>query len=715
MKKVIKYFFSFILIGLISLLFFSYLNSMAYEDNYFNSKTFYSQTNTYNYLYDTTVPDGTDIEDGIDVSFNNEARYDMSKQNDNVVSNNMAQITVFTHGWNGNESSFGYGENSLITKLARLQNANIYIFGFEEKTDYVNTHKLFLKKVNSDIYDANNSSLVDDVDPSKPIILVFKGCETGLRNDFIYTQFNYALSRVVYSVKNANGGVLPKINLIGHSRGGLTNMQYALDHPQMIQSMYSFGTPYLGTSLAELDVNKCGCDFIKIFMPDSVSGEQDLADSNVYLKYYNRWNENYDSLYSHINVMALGVVTSIGYINDFLNGQIDQFLMPLKNYFIDKCGQNTGELLYSNFKVICLSLFSYVGVKSVTIPMSVFTIKIVSSFSNLVNKILTPLVPAENREVLAVVGNLNNLIEGIAKIICNEVSLFKSESIVTWNSDIAVNLESQMGKRIVDGKERNYKGFKRHYVEFTSKDISPDNITHVKEMFHYELQGYLLSDIKVNSSNGKWQYKFLDNDSISIDGYNGKYNDSNLIIPEYVAINGKNYTVKAIGDYAFANNGYGSTFSKIYIPSTVESIGNYAFANSTTLNEVDLSNDSALVSIGNGCFMMPIDNENDGISLLKLPQNLRTIGINAFANNKKLTSIVLPYNIMSIGEGALSGTSINSLSSTAKYSWSNNVLVDKSSNNGKYEVVFANPSISEITIPDNVISISAAAFKIIKI
>lgn len=715
MKKVIKYFFSFILIGLISLLFFSYLNSMAYEDNYFNSKTFYSQTNTYNYLYDTTVPDGTDIEDGIDVSFNNEARYDMSKQNDNVVSNNMAQITVFTHGWNGNESSFGYGENSLITKLARLQNANIYIFGFEEKTDYVNTHKLFLKKVNSDIYDANNSSLVDDVDPSKPIILVFKGCETGLRNDFIYTQFNYALSRVVYSVKNANGGVLPKINLIGHSRGGLTNMQYALDHPQMIQSMYSFGTPYLGTSLAELDVNKCGCDFIKIFMPDSVSGEQDLADSNVYLKYYNRWNENYDSLYSHINVMALGAVTSIGYINDFLNGQIDQFLMPLKNYFIDKCGQNTGELLYSNFKVICLSLFSYVGVKSVTIPMSVFTIKIVSSFSNLVNKILTPLVPAENREVLAVVGNLNNLIEGIAKIICNEVSLFKSESIVTWNSDIAVNLESQMGKRIVDGKERNYKGFKRHYVEFTSKDISPDNITHVKEMFHYELQGYLLSDIKVNSSNGKWQYKFLDNDSISIDGYNGKYNDSNLIIPEYVAINGKNYTVKAIGDYAFANNGYGSTFSKIYIPSTVESIGNYAFANSTTLNEVDLSNDSALVSIGNGCFMMPIDNENDGISLLKLPQNLRTIGINAFANNKKLTSIVLPYNIMSIGEGALSGTSINSLSSTAKYSWSNNVLVDKSSNNGKYEVVFANPSISEITIPDNVISISAAAFKIIKI
>ena len=285
MKKVIKYFLSFILIGLISLLFFSYLNSMAYEDNYFNSKAFYSQTNTYNYLYDTTVPDGTSIEDGIDVSFNNEARYDMSKQNGNVVSNNMAQITVFTHGWNGNESSFGYGENSLITKLARLQNANIYIFGFEEKPDYVNTHKLFLKKVNSDIYDASNSSLVDDVDPSKPIILVFDGYKTGLRNDFIYTQFNYALSRVVYSVKNANGGVLPKINLIGHSRGGLTNMQYALDHPQMIQSMYSFGTPYLGTSLAELDVNKCGCDFIKIFMPDSVSGEQDLADSNVYLKY----------------------------------------------------------------------------------------------------------------------------------------------------------------------------------------------------------------------------------------------------------------------------------------------------------------------------------------------------------------------------------------------------------------------------------------------
>ena len=57
----------------------------------------------------------------------------------------------------------------------------------------------------------------------------------------------------MYQVKVANGGVLPKLNLIGHSRGGLTNMQYALDHPQMIDSMYSFDTPYIGTTIAELD------------------------------------------------------------------------------------------------------------------------------------------------------------------------------------------------------------------------------------------------------------------------------------------------------------------------------------------------------------------------------------------------------------------------------------------------------------------------------
>ena len=56
------------------------------------------------------------------------------------------------------------------------------------------------------------------------------------------------LSKIVYDVKELNGGILPKVNLIGHSRGGLTNLQYALDHPDLVDSLISIGTPYFGTT-----------------------------------------------------------------------------------------------------------------------------------------------------------------------------------------------------------------------------------------------------------------------------------------------------------------------------------------------------------------------------------------------------------------------------------------------------------------------------------
>ena len=62
------------------------------------------------------------------------------------------------------------------------------------------------------------------------------------------------LSKIVYDVKFLNGGELPKINLIGHSRGGLTNLQYALDHPDLVAGLYSMGTPYFGTDTGSTDV-----------------------------------------------------------------------------------------------------------------------------------------------------------------------------------------------------------------------------------------------------------------------------------------------------------------------------------------------------------------------------------------------------------------------------------------------------------------------------
>ena len=100
-----------------------------------------------------------------------------------------------------------------------------------------------------------NDERADELDFSKNVIILFNALNPGYDNDYIYTQFNYMMSKVLIEAKNQNGGKLPKVNLIGHSRGGLTNMQYALDHPDLVDNMYSFGTPYIGTTLAEFETS----------------------------------------------------------------------------------------------------------------------------------------------------------------------------------------------------------------------------------------------------------------------------------------------------------------------------------------------------------------------------------------------------------------------------------------------------------------------------
>ena len=134
MKKIIKKIVVILSLICIGLLFIGKAEVKADDvDNYnINSKTLYDETNTYNYLYDTTIPNGTGVKNGIDRSFNNDARYDMKSQNGNKVMSNKTQITVFTHGWNGHADSWGSGEDSLVTKLGQLINANIYTLMIEK-------------------------------------------------------------------------------------------------------------------------------------------------------------------------------------------------------------------------------------------------------------------------------------------------------------------------------------------------------------------------------------------------------------------------------------------------------------------------------------------------------------------------------------------------------------------------------------------------------
>ena len=353
-SKIIKVL-GFIIITIISFVVIGFIKIYAEEsiDLSINSKYLYDETNTYQYKYDETI--GTD--------FNNDARYvlDISQKKNERISPS-SSITVFTHGWTGWGDSWGNDDKSLVSILQKKWNANIYVLDFKKGgNDSPYLFRVYNSTLNHHYADRleNKIEITDSFysytaifDWTKKNIFVFNGYRTGVENDYIYTQFNYALSRVVYDYKMAKG-MLPQINLIGHSRGGLTNMQYALDHPDLINSMYSFDTPYLGTSTGELDFTLYESRIAKsIGGDDAALGEYDLVNPSVYLKYYNRWNSGYDKFYSHIKLMALGAVTSDTYLLSFLEYKFYEIIdgigcmESLRNLYIKQYGEIEGKMRY---------------------------------------------------------------------------------------------------------------------------------------------------------------------------------------------------------------------------------------------------------------------------------------------------------------------------------------------------------------------------------
>ena len=232
--------------------------------------------------------------------------------------------------------------------------------------------------------------------------------------------------------------------------------------------------------------------------------------------------------------------------------------------------------------------------------------------------------------------------------------------------------------------------------------------------------------------------------------------------------------VKCIGEWAFAGC---SLLSRIDIPNSVKSIGDWAFAGCIPLSNIDIPN--SVKSIGNnafaGCLSLKyisipesvigfkgnpfcdwdgelkclsanfiyegdilfnkdkseiISFRNQKIESYIIPDNVTSIGENAFAYCKTLTSIILPNSIKSIGAGAFSGcTSLACIiipenvihlngnpfiywngelkCSSPNFIYEGDILFNKD----KSEIVsFKNKKLKSYVIPDSVTSIAEGAF-----
>lgn len=204
-----------------------------------------------------------------------------------------------------------------------------------------------------------------------------------------------------------------------------------------------------------------------------------------------------------------------------------------------------------------------------------------------------------------------------------------------------------------------------------------------------------------------------------------------LVIPETITVEGKNYTVKGIAKYAFQRC---SQLTMVTIPKTVKNIGAKAFANGNiiSINISDLrvwcnmAHEYLYHTTGGQYIYEPIGNyrlflNGSEINTLKIPSDVTYLSTNSFAGCISISNVTMQDNLSTIGDYAfykcanLSKIEFgNNVTSIGEYCFCHcelleNIELPKSLKELKIGALLS-LNLKEITIPGNVTKIGSGCF-----
>lgn len=621
-----KYFIIIIFIFVLTLIIGNFevkASSQVWVNYAYSDTDLYDLTNTYNYDKITIEESYTKENGELATRDYNSQYFNMSQKNNEVVTTSQPILTVLTPGlgstaldWSSSDDQFTYCEDSLVTRLSQLNDngANIYWFlvkGNELKIYDLGKQNEKIKKGEQETYIESESEKISKItDISKPIIILFETSKSSGYNNAVYEDFNYAISKAVYDIKFLSNGVLPKINLIGHSRGGITNLQYALDHPDLVESIFSMGTPYLGSTSAMVDYG------ILESLGENIgggpgTGEEDIVNPNRYMEYYRRWNNNYDSLYKDIEVNAYG-----GYSTT----------MFLQHIFT------------SNYATDNLSAVEIAGIIALIELIEDTEFIYNSGKLFLSSNWLTRSILKISEDLIELLGSSSSP-AALADIITNEIKFDWSYPFTSWYNDGLVDLDSQLGQINLnnDLADLEYKGFNREKIRFTISNSKINNVAHADFSVVHNLETrddkIIKKIVQKISISGKTiadyeTYKVSDTE-IGIKTILKSTSEETLIIPS--SINGK--TVVEIADSAFSNDFNGNySIKSVVIPSSIKRIGKNAFEDCIYLENVSFASDSQLEQVGDYAFFNCLV-----LNTVLMPSTVTSLGDFVFLNCEKLT------------------------------------------------------------------------------
>lgn len=519
-------------------------------------------------------------------------------------------------------------------------------------------------------------------DVTKHIIVIFEQWQGEVRegNDFVYSQFEYCMDALSYQYAQLTGE-LPTVNLIAHSRGGITAMQYALAHPYNVASIYTMGAPFNGSDFGSVEINgERPLLSLATYEPDYqykdgqdyVPGVLDILNSELSESYKKFWNDHYEEYYSHIKFNPIGSYVNI----DFILNVVLEWILTLDADTLNKIRSVVSILgQYLSYKFIESPILF-------TVKATVGTTLLVKLFNILENELRgTKYYPII--KVLSNIQLIKSPYEHIGKY---------SSGLLVLEDDIFIDLDSQIAE--------GYKGAIQKVKLFRSGDFaakgSTDNINvaHNLETHNHDIIDYIVHDLNFGASEGLFSARYTA-EGCYITNLNNAVAQGELVIPE--EYNG--YTVIGIDGLTrdldmSGSQTYHTGITSVKIPSTVKTVGDYAFYGMSNLQSVT--------------FYKPDESQKNSDAGTN---NVEEIGAFAFGNCTNLTNFVIGAKVSFIGEAAFSGcdnlTSFNLQSGNSDYLCNDGVLFTK---DGLALTAFPAGRGGSFIVPNSVKLIAAGAF-----
>ena len=488
-----------------------------------------------------------------------------------------------------------------------------------------------------------NNDIVSDFD--KNIILMFEPQNPQQSNDYVYAQLEYILDSVSYEYKLAKG-VLPAYNLIGHSRGGNTNMQYALGHPFNVYRLYSMGTPYNGSAFGSAEIGGehpflTIADMKKVITydgasePDFTPGICDILNAELNESYKSFWNNNYES-FRHIDFTPIGSYVSIGFfLQLFVRGKENY-----KNY-----GENKALIVAVQNALAVIE--DVAGIYAYTKP-DVLKFFAVTAALDVVKDVLKSSFGTESEPWIKIISNLRTINVNYPHI----GSRFAPFLLLA--DDLFIDLDSQIAL--------GYRGTNVQVKLMGSRDqiesgmcIEAYGVAHNLEPHNPDIIKYVTE--RISGEKYAFATRYVDG-GCEIVGL-GKNNRSGAItIPEKIN------NVKVVSIDRLSNNisydpetGAGDNLpnvTSVTIPSTVQKISDYAFWGMKNLKTVNIPSNGSLLEIGENAF-----GYCSSLTSITIPKKVGKIGAGAFINCSGLKTFTFNSDDnATIGKFALYGTGI---------------------------------------------------------